>query len=256
MTDLVHFEALGAVGVITLDRPPVNAISRELTEDLDAAVAAAADDAIRAVIVTGSPHFAAGADIKGFQDDFASGSSAEVGSRLSEVISRLETLPKPTLAAVRGYALGGGLELAMGCDFRLLSDDAQVGQPEIKLGIIPGAGGTQRLTRLVGLPRARDIIYSGRTVDAQEALAIGLADEVVPADDLEDRVVQAATEWAAGPTRAIAAAKKAINEGLDGSLSAGLAVEADAFRDVFRTEDARKGVSAFVEKRQPDFTGR
>lgn len=253
--ELVKFSRDGAIAVITLNRPPVNALSVELVEALDAAVALAADDDIRSVVVTGVPHFAAGADIKGFKTAFESGTSHELGVALSAAVQRLESLPKPVIAAVRGYALGGGLELAMGCDFRFLADDAQVGQPEIKLGIIPGAGGTQRLPRLVGLARARDIVYSGRMVSAGEALEIGLADRVVAAEEVLDEAVAAAAEWAQGPTRALGAAKRAINDGLGRPLAEGLAMEAEGFREVFASDDAREGVDAFVDKRAPGFTG-
>src|SRR3990172_8714838 len=157
---LVRLERRGAVAVITLDRPPVNPLSRELVSDLAAAIDGAGDPVARAVVVTGSPHFAAGADISGFKALMeAGGTGAELGGQLSEVLSRLETLAKPVIAAVRGYALGGGLELAMACDLRIFGEGAKVGQPEIKLGLIPGAGGTQRLPRLVGVGRAPPLVF-------------------------------------------------------------------------------------------------
>lgn len=252
----VDFAREDAVAIVTLNRPPVNAISGELIADLDEAVNACEAGEVRAVVVTGRPHFAAGADIKGFRqamegdiDDFLAGS-------LSGVVRRIEQLPKPVVAAVRGYALGGGLELAMGCDFRFLADDATVGQPEIKLGIIPGAGGTQRLSRLVGPARARDIVYTGRFVTASEALHIGLADRVVALDELDASALEYARRLAAGPTVAIGAAKRAINEGFDLPMDEALALEAEGFRLAFATGDAREGVAAFLEKREPVFRGR
>ena len=254
--ELVRFEVDGPVAVITLDRPPVNALSLELVDAIGDAVDRASSDDIRAVVVTGEPHFAAGADIKAFHAALEQGTSHELGGELSAVLDRLEALAKPTIAAVRGFALGGGLELAMACDFRFLADDAQVGQPEIKLGIIPGAGGTQRLPRLVGLQRAREMIYSGRMVEADEALEIGLADRYVPGEDLFDEAMEAAREWAAGPTMALAAAKRALDGGFDLPLEEGLALESEEFRAVFATDDAREGVTAFVEKRAPGFEGR
>jgi enoyl-CoA hydratase/carnithine racemase len=254
--DLIRFETEGAVAVITLDRPPVNALGGELVEAIDAAVDRAADDAIRAVVVTGAPHFAVGADIKQFKAAFDDGRSHELGNSLSAVVTHLEALPKPTIAAVRGFALGGGLELAMGCDVRFMADDAKVGQTEIKLGIIPGAGGTQRLTRLVGLPRAREMVFSGRIVEADEALEIGLADRYVPGEDLLDEAMSVAREWATWPTAAIGAAKRAIYGGVGLPLEEALALESEQFEQVFRTEDAREGVTAFVDKRDPDFQGR
>ena len=254
--DLVGYDVDGPVAVITLDRPPVNAISVELVEAIGRAVDRAAGDDVRAVVVTGAPHFAAGADIKQFHAGFGAGTGHELGNSLSAVVSRLEALAKPTIAAVRGFALGGGLELAMGCDFRFFADDARVGQPEIRLGIIPGAGGTQRLTRLVGLPTAREMVLSGRQVDAEEALEIGLADRYVPAADLLDEAMTAAHEWAAGPTLAYGAAKRSLYGGLGLPLEDALALESEQFATVFGTDDAREGVAAFVEKREPEFGGR
>ncbi len=253
---LVRYESDGAMAIITLDRPPVNALSAELVSDFNAAITAAADPAVRVVVVTGTPHFAAGADISGFQALMAAGGSgADLGVRLGEMLSRLEALPKPVIAAVRGYALGGGLELAMACDLRMFAAGAKVGQPEVKLGLIPGAGGTQRLPRLVGLGSARDIVYTGRMVDSAEAARIGLADRVVPDAELDAAALAWAGELGAGPTAALAIAKRIIAAGMDGSLAAGLALEADGFRECFATADADEGVAAFLEKRNPQFRG-
>ena len=252
----VDYSVDGAVAVITINRPPVNALSVAVATEFGAAVDRAADETVRAVVVTGSPHFAAGADITEFRSAFEAGEHAELADTLSLVIRRLELLRKPTVAVVRGFALGGGLELAMGCDFRYLAHDAGVGQPEIKLGLIPGGGGTQRLTRLVGTAKARDIIYSGRIVEPAEALAIGLADRVMPADELEKESMRLARQWAEGATTAIGAAKAAINEGIGLPLDDALAFETEAFADVFTSHDAREGVSAFLEKRAPRFEGR
>lgn len=252
---LVDFSTDGAVAVVRLDRPPVNALSEELSADLYEAFGQCEDPAVRAVIVTGTPHFAAGADIKGFQAVYDSEGEEEIASTLSKAATRLENLAKPTIAAIHGYALGGGLELAMAADFRFLAEDAQVGQPEIKLGIIPGSGGTQRLQRLVGYQKCKDMVYTGRFVDAEEALAINLADEVFPADELLDEAMKAAKKWATGPTLGLAAAKKAINDGHGHPLEAALEIEAAAFKESFWTEDAKRGIAAFVEKREPSFEG-
>lgn len=252
---LAELEIDGSVAVVTLNRPPVNALSQELSLALRDAFEKCSDDAIRAVIVTGSPHFAAGADIKGFQQAYDTGADDVLARALVDAVWVLERLAKPTIAAIRGYALGGGLELAMGADFRYLSDDAQVGQPEIKLGLIPGGGGTQRLTRIVGIQKAKDIVFTGRFVSAQEALEIGLADRVTSDEDLMDVALEDARTLAAGPTKAIGAAKRVINEGIGRPMSDRIALEAEAFDQVFWTNDAKEGVAAFVEKRPAGFEG-
>ena len=254
--EVVSFTIEGAVGIIELTSPPVNALSVELAADLDQAITMASDDEVRAVVITGRPHFAAGADIAGFKTAHASGASGLEGNRLDTVVRRLELLAKPVIAAVFGYALGGGLELALGADFRYLADDAKVGQPEILLGIIPGAGGTQRLGRLVGFSVGKELVYSGRHVPADEAHELGLADKVFPSDDLMAAAVEAAADYASGPSLALAAAKRAINEGWGNPIDEALAVEAEAFADCFNTDDAKEGVAAFLEKRQAEFTGR
>ncbi len=253
--EFVQYTVDGAVATVRLNRPPVNALSSQLAEELLEAFGNAADPSVRAVVVTGSPHFAAGADIKEFQAAFEAGSEDALASRLGEAVRAIERLSKPTIAAVRGFALGGGLELAMGADFRYLADDAKVGQPEIALGIIPGAGGTQRLARLVGFQRAKELIMSGRHVAADEALELGIADRVVPAADLLDTAMEDAGRWANGPTVAYGEAKRALNEGLRLPLDEGLVLERESFAACFRTADAREGVAAFLEKRTPEFKG-
>ena len=246
----------GAVALVRLDRPPVNALSEQMATELQQAFAECAAPEIRAVVVTGQPHFAAGADIKGFQAAFDAGTKERTAWALQEAIAALESLEKPTIASVHGYALGGGLELAMGADFRYLADDALVGQPEILLGIIPGAGGTQRLPRLVGYQRAKEMILSGRQVGAKESLAIGLADKVAPPGELLELTLSDAAEWATKATRAIAAAKNAMHRGFGMPVDEGLMVERDAFQVAFGSGDAREGVAAFIEKRPAEFKGR
>lgn len=252
LAELTHH---GAVAVVTLNRPPVNALSTELSADLLAAFTECQDPAVRAVVVTGAPHFAAGADITGFKAAFESGQDDTLASALVDAVWTLERLDKPTIAAVRGFALGGGLELAMGADFRYLSEDAKVGQPEINLGIIPGAGGTQRLPRLVGYQAAKELVFSGRHVTAKEAQSLGLADKITAPDDLLELAIADATTWADGPTLAIAAAKRALNAGWGSDLEGGMAAEAKAFGEAFATDDAREGVTAFLDKRKPGFSG-
>ena len=252
---LVEFSQEGSVGVIRLNRPPVNAISEELTADLDAAVGQAEDSSVRAAVITGSPHFAAGADIKGFQAAYDSGAKDALAEGLGAVVRRIELLRKPVIAAVTGFALGGGFELAMGADFRYMGESSKVGQPEILLGIIPGAGGTQRLPRLIGFQAAKELNFSGRQVGAEEALALGMADKVVPDEQVFDVAMADAAEWATKATVAIWAAKKAMSEGWGAPIDEGMAAEAAAFQEVFFTEDAKEGVAAFIAKRPADFKG-
>jgi len=254
--EFVEVTAQGSVTLVRINRPPVNALAEDVAIELREAFEQCSDPSVRAVVVTGQPHFAAGADIKGFQATFDAGGTERSAWSLQEAINTLEQLGKPTIAAVHGFALGGGLELAMGADFRYLAEDARVGQPEILLGLIPGAGGTQRLPRLVGYQRAKEMIFTGRQVGADEALAMGLADKVLPGDDLIDTALRDARELAARPTIAISAAKKAMNEGFGRPVSEGLLIERDAFNETFQSQDAREGVAAFIDKRPAEFEGR
>ncbi|MBL8778777.1 MAG: enoyl-CoA hydratase/isomerase family protein [Acidimicrobiales bacterium] len=234
------------VAVVTLDNPKVNALSQELLNELGEVFAALGDDLPGAVVVTGGERlFAAGADVTQFSADRA----ADIAATFHRVLDAVAAFPRPTIAAISGYALGGGCELAMACDFRIASEKAVFGQPEILLGIIPGGGGTQRLPRLVGASRAKDLIFTGRQVTSEEALFIGLADEVVAPEDLHDRALAFAAELAAGPVQAIALAKAAID---------GTTTEQQAFTDVFQTDDASIGVQSFLEHGpgKATFTGR
>lgn len=259
MTEFVRLEVDGGIGIVRLDRPPMNAISRQVQEELLAVSAEAAQRAdVRAVVVHGGERvLAAGADVKEMAG-MAYADMAAVARRLSAGFGALASVPKPTVAAITGYALGGGLELALGCDRRIAGDNAKLGQPEILLGIIPGGGGTQRLTRLVGPSRAKDLILTGRMVSAQEALAIGLVDEVVPADAVLDRSLEYARQFANGPAAAYAAAKKAIDGGADVDLRTGLDLESELFAALFATDDQRIGMTSFVENGpgKAEFTGR
>jgi enoyl-CoA hydratase/carnithine racemase len=259
VTEFVRLEVDGGVGVIRLDRPPMNAISRQVQEELLAVSAEAAQRAdVRAVVVYGGEKvLAAGADVKEMAG-MAYADMAAVARRLSSGFGAVSTIPKPTVAAITGYALGGGLELALGCDRRIAGDNAKVGQPEILLGIIPGGGGTQRLARLIGPSRAKDLILTGRMVKADEALAIGLVDEVVAADEVFPRAMEYARQFANGPAAAYAAAKKAIDGGLDTDLRTGLDLESELFAALFATDDQRIGMTSFVENGpgKAEFTGR
>ena len=251
----VDYSFDGGVALIRLNHPPVNALNAALIAELAEVFDSAADPSVRAVVLTGSPHFAAGADITGFQASFDSGDSDRQASGLTEAIVALESLEKPTIAAITGFALGGGLELSMGADFRYLGEGAKVGQPEILLGIIPGAGGTQRLARIVGAQRCKEMCMTGRQVGAEEALAIGLADKVATDEEVLALAMADAVSFASGPTRAYAAVKTAIRIGSDLPLAGGIGIEAEQFATTFRTRDARIGVAAFIAKEKPEFTG-
>jgi enoyl-CoA hydratase/carnithine racemase len=246
--DLVTVETDNAIATIRLNRPPMNALSAAVQDDLAAAAAqVASDHAIRAVVLYGGQKlFAAGADIK----EMSAASYAQMlpdSARLQDALTAVAQIGKPVIAAVTGYALGGGLELALCADFRVLGESATVGQPEILLGLIPGAGGTQRLPRLIGPARAKDLIFSGRFVGAPEALAIGLADKVVPDDEVYPAACALAAAYAAGPPIALAAAKQAIDRGLETDLATGLELERLSFAGMFATQDAGAGMRSFLE---------
>ncbi len=243
------------VAVITLDNPKVNALSSALLTQLKAVAEDLHANPPGAVVVTGGDRlFAAGADISEFGGPHE---AAVIGGLFVSTLDAIAAIPRMVIAAVSGFALGGGCEVALACDIRIVSERAKFGQPEILLGIIPGGGGTQRLARLVGPSRAKDIILSGRQVDAQEALRIGLADEVVASEALHDRAIERAAELARGAVAAQGLAKKAIDGGLDLSLADGLQLEQESFVEVFRTEDSQIGVKSFLESGpgKASFTG-
>ncbi len=248
MGDFVALEVADSVGTIRLDRPPMNALDAAVQEQLRAAATEAAQRSdVRAVVLYGGLKvFAAGADIKEMAELTYSDMAARAGA-LSSAFDSVARIPKPVVAAVTGYALGGGCELALTADFRVCGDNAKLGQPEILLGIIPGAGGTQRLGRLVGPARAKDIVYTGRFVDAEEALRIGLVDKVVAPDDVYAAAVAMAARFASGPAVALRAAKAAIDGGLDVDLASGLRLESHLFAALFATEDRGIGMRSFIE---------
>jgi enoyl-CoA hydratase/carnithine racemase len=257
VSEFVRLEISDGIGTIRLDRPPMNALNTEVQEGLRAVAAAATASAEVAVVVVygGERVFAAGADIKEMAGMSYPQMAARAGA-LSSAFDAVARIPKPVVAAVTGYALGGGCELALACDWRVVAQDAKLGQPEIKLGVIPGAGGTQRLARLIGPARAKDLVFSGRMVAADEALRIGLADRVVPAAEVYEQAVALVRPYVGGPAQALRAAKLAVDGGLDRDLAAGLAWESQLFAALFATDDQREGMAAFIEKRDPRFTGR
>jgi enoyl-CoA hydratase/carnithine racemase len=257
MGEFVSVDRDGAVATIRIDRPPANVLARPVSLELSSAASAVAADAtVRAVVVWGGERlFAAGADIKAMAD-FGPDEIAVDVSALERACRHLEAIPKPVIAAVNGFALGGGCEVALACDLRFAAEDAQLGLPEILLGVIPGSGGTQRLPRLIGLARARELVLTGRRVGAGEALAMGLVDRVVPAPDAYPAALEEARRFAAGPTLAYAAAKRALAAAGDEALARGLEIEHEVFVPLFATRDQKEGMRAFLEKRDPTYEGR
>ena len=245
--EFVRLEVQDGIGTIRLDRPPMNALNVQVQEEIrGAAAAAAGDPEVHAVVVYGGEKvFAAGADVK----EMATMSYPDMVARsgaLQSSFTAVARIPKPVVAAVTGYALGGGCELALCADFRVCGDNAKLGQPEILLGVIPGAGGTQRLPRLVGPAKAKEIIFSGRFVDAAEGLRIGLVDQVVPADEVYSAARELASRFVGGPALALRAAKEAVDRGLETDLDSGLELERLQFSALFATEDRRTGMESFV----------
>jgi enoyl-CoA hydratase/carnithine racemase len=246
--EFVRLEVEDGVGTIRLDRPKMNALDVQLQEEIrTAAEEAAGRSEVRAVVVYGGERvFAAGADINEMAE-MSYTDMVERAGALQSSFTAVARIPKPVVAAITGYALGGGLELALCADVRICADDAKVGQPEILLGIIPGAGGTQRLARLVGPSKAKDIVFTGRFVDADEALATGLVDKVVPGSEVYATARAWAAQFVEGPAYALRAAKHAIDRGLETDLDTGLEIEQQQFAGLFATEDRDIGMRSFIE---------
>ncbi|MEP7090962.1 MAG: enoyl-CoA hydratase-related protein [Nocardioidaceae bacterium] len=247
MAEFVRLEVEDGVGTIRIDRPKMNALDRQVQEEIRAAaLEASTRDDVRAVVVYGGERvFAAGADIK----EMVALSYTDMvvrSGQLQSAFTAVAKIPKPTVAAVTGYALGGGCELAMCTDVRIAGESATLGQPEILLGIIPGAGGTQRLARLVGPAKAKDIIFTGRFVKADEALRIGLVDKVVPDDQVHAEAVAWARQFASAASFALRAAKESVDRGLEVDLDTGLEIERAQFAALFATEDQRTGMESFI----------
>ncbi|MEU5983970.1 MULTISPECIES: enoyl-CoA hydratase-related protein [unclassified Streptomyces] len=245
----VNLEVAEGVGVIRLDRPPMNALDIATQDRLRELAQEATDrDDVRAVVLYGGEKvFAAGADIKEMQVmDHAA--MVKRSRALQDSFTAIARIPKPVVAAITGYALGGGCELALCADYRIAADNAKLGQPEILLGLIPGAGGTQRLSRLIGPSKAKDLIFTGRMVKADEALGLGLVDRVVPAAEVYEQAYAWAAKLAQGPAIALRAAKESIDQGLEADIDTGLAIERTWFAGLFATEDRERGMRSFVEE--------
>ncbi len=248
MSEFVRLEVTDGVGTIRLDRPKMNAISLAVQAGLrEAAAEATARDDVKAVVIWGGERiFAAGNDVTEMAE-FDYTDMVDAAGPIQQAVNDIARIPKPVVAAVNGYALGGGCELALAADIRIAADNAVFGQPEVLLGIIPGAGGTQRLSRLVGPSKAKDLIFTGRFVKADEALQIGLVDKIVPADQVYAEAVAWAAQFANAATYAVRAAKEAIDRGLESDLETGLAIERHQFASVFATRDRSIGMKSFVE---------
>ena len=259
MGEFVRLEVEDGVGTIRIDRPKMNALNVQVQEEIRAAATEATDRSdVRAVVVYGGEKvFAAGADIKEMAD-MSYTDMADRSGGLQSALTAVAQIPKPVVAAVTGYALGGGCELALCADIRIVAEDATLGQPEILLGIIPGAGGTQRLSRLVGPSKAKDIIFSGRFVMAEEAFRIGLVDRVVPSADVYTEAVAWARQFTSAAAYALRAAKESVDRGLEVDLVTGLEIERTQFAALFATEDRTTGMRSFMENGpgKADFQGR
>ena len=253
---LVHLDRAEGVATIRLDRPKVNALSIALCRELAGALETLHREPPGALVITGGPRiFAAGAEISELADPAR---GAELAEELGRALDLVAGLPRVTIAAINGAALGGGLELALACDLRVVAENARLGQPEVLLGLFPGGGGTQRLPRLVGVARAKELIFSGREVRVDEALAIGLADAAHPPEVVLEEAEKLASSFARGPLAAIALAKQAIDRGLDGDLASGLRHERELFREALRSDDAATGIASFFASGpgHADFSGR
>jgi len=264
MSEPKHYESLivkkeEGIGWITLNRPHrLNTLTADMVNEMHSVLDDfEADKEIRCIVITGAGDkaFSAGADVTAFQG-LTPATAAESASKGQVLYSRLEKIGKPVIASLNGYALGGGLEMAMACDFRLASENAEMGQTETNLGLIPGWGGTQRLVRMVGLPKAKELIMFGNRITAEEAAKIGLVTKVVPKAKLQEETVALARKLADGPPVALRLAKEALNFGTQVPLDIGLKLEAEAFGIAISTKDVMEGVSAFMSKRKPEFKGK
>lgn len=258
MSDLIQVTREERLAIVTINRPPVNALNHDVMNDLEAAFAELAkDEAVGAVIVTGSGDkaFVAGADITEFPT-LNSSNGEKLSRRGQEVFQKIADFPAPVIAAVNGFALGGGMELALACDIRVIAENAKVGLPEVTLGIFPGYAGTQRLPRLIPAGKAKELIFTGAMIDAAEAYRIGIADHLTPAGEALTMARKVAGKILKNGPIAVRLAKQAVNKGLDQTLEEGQKSEAAFFAQLCDTEDQKEGANAFIEKRPPVFKGK
>jgi enoyl-CoA hydratase/3-hydroxyacyl-CoA dehydrogenase len=264
MSEPKHYESLivkkeEGIGWITLNRPHrLNTLNGDMVDEMHSVLDDfEADKEVKCIVITGAGDkaFSAGADVTAFQG-LTPATAVEASAKGQALYSRLEKIGKPVIASLNGYALGGGLEMAIACDFRIASENAEMGQTESNLGLIPGWGGTQRLVRIIGLPKAKELIMLGNRITAEEAAKIGLVTKVVPKAKLQEETVALARKLADGPPVALRLAKETINFGTQVPLDIGLKLEAEAFGIALSTKDVMEGVSAFMSKRKPEFKGK
>lgn len=260
MSDVIRVDKSEGIAVVTITNPPMNVLNRAVVEALfETFIRLEHDDEVVAIVACGAGEraFMAGADIKEFPDALGQpGRARQLALRLHEVMNLIDRCPKPTIAALHGFVLGGGLELALAFDMRICDETTQLGLPEIKLGIFPGAGGTQRLPRLIGEAKAKELMFTGESVSAEAAFAIGLVNRVVARGEALREAEHVASVIAKRSLPALSRLKKAIDEGLAGTLAEGVLMEAELFDEVFQTDDSREGITAFIEKREPAFKNR
>ena len=259
MTNLVRVEKENKLAIVTIDNPPLNVISKQVFQSLlEIFTQLEDDDEVVAVLITGAGDmaFAAGADIKEFPQMMGNPKMKETVRESHAILTKIDQFPKPTIAVLNGMTLGGGCELALACDLRVAEANVQIGLPEVKLGLFPGAGGTQRLSRLVGNAKAKEIIFTGDPLTAQEAEKIGLVNKVVEEGNGLMESKKLASRMTRHSLQALSRIKKAIDEGSESSLEHGLEIEANLFEAIFQTEDVKEGVAAFLEKRKPAFSHR
>lgn len=259
MTNLVRVEKENKLAIVTIDNPPLNVISKQVFQSLlEIFTQLEDDDEVVAVLITGAGDmaFAAGADIKEFPQMMGNPKMKETVRESHAILTKIDQFPKPTIAVLNGMTLGGGCELALACDLRVAEANVQIGLPEVKLGLFPGAGGTQRLSRLVGNAKAKEIIFTGDPLTAQEAEKIGLVNKVVEEGNGLMESKKLASRMTRHSLQALSRIKKAIDEGSESSLEHGLEIEANLFEEIFQTEDVKEGVAAFLEKRKPAFSHR
>ncbi len=261
MTQLVHVDVTEGIAIVTIDNPPMNVLSAQVTSELGEIFSRIANDSsVVVAILTGAGNraFMAGADIKEFPSSLGKEKTELLRNSMEShrVLNLIADLPKPTIAVLNGLALGGGCELALTCDIRIAEEQIKIGLPEVKLGLFPGGGGTQRLPRLIGPAKAKELMFLGEPISAEEALKLGLVNHVsAPGEGLQS-ALKMAEKMAGYSIQALSRIKKAVNDGFDESLDDGIGIEADLFADIFATEDVREGVQAFIEKRQPSFKHR